>query len=73
MKESKKEKALKALQYTGEMGIHSFTMRDIAGIQAPARIWSLIHQDGFNITTKLEKMNGSVGVRYYLNERNYEN
>lgn len=68
MKETKKEKALKALQYAGEDGIHSFTMRTIAGIQAPVRIWELINKDGYNITTRIEKKNGSVGVRYFLNE-----
>ena len=68
MKETLEEKTLKALRYAGEQGIHSFDLRSIGGLQAPARIWKLINKDGHDITTRVEKKNGSIGVRYFLNE-----
>jgi len=65
-KKTNKEKALEALQAAGDKGVHSYDMRDIAGIQAPVRIWELIHNDGHDIITRSEKRGNSIGVRYFI-------
>jgi hypothetical protein len=65
MKETKKEKTLKALQYAGEEGIHSFDGAYSISYRFAAYI-GFLKKDGYNIISKLEKRNGCKGVRYFI-------
>ena len=67
MKIGNREKALRALRYAGQDGIHSFKMTRIAGLRCAARIEELRKQ-GHNIISKHEKMGDAYGVRYVLEE-----
>lgn len=65
---TQREKVLYALREVGENGLHSFDIIRMISHKAPARICEL-RKEGFNITSVIERMGDSVGVRYFLKEK----
>ena len=60
------ERTLQILRERGSEGIHSFHLNHLVGtIRAAARVNEL-KRAGYNIISKPERMNGKVGVRYFL-------
>ena len=66
-KQTHKQRILEMLQEAGDRGVHSFTLANSVTFRASARINDL-KNDGYNITSKHEKMGDSYGVRYFLEE-----
>lgn len=60
-------KILEILKERGEKGVHSFELIKLVSPRCSARILDLKNQ-GYSITSVFEKMNGSLGVRYFLQE-----
>ena len=65
---TKTQRTLEILKQSGDKGIHSFILNNLIGsTRSAARIQDLKDQ-GYSITSVFEKMNGSLGVRYFLRE-----
>lgn len=62
------EKTLELLKAYGTKGCHSFVLNKLVGTtRIAARINDLKNQ-GHNITSVPEKMDGALGCRYFLNQ-----
>lgn len=66
---TQKERVMELLENRGQEGIHSFEIIRQISHKAPARICEL-RKEGYNITSKTEKLGDSYGVRYTLEENN---
>lgn len=60
------QRTLELLKEAGDKGVHSFTLNYKVGTTRSAARINDLKRQGYNITSIIEKMGDSTGVRYFL-------